>query len=31
MEHGCTWASRDADFARFEPLGLRFEHLALDG
>lgn len=29
MEHGCTWVSRDRDFATFEPHGLRFEHLVL--
>lgn len=29
IEHGCTWVSRDADFARFEPHGLRFSHLEL--
>jgi hypothetical protein len=29
MEHACTWVSRDDDFARFEPHGLRFEHLVL--
>jgi uncharacterized protein len=27
MEHGCTWVTRDGDFARFEPHGLRWRHL----
>lgn len=26
IEHACLWASRDADFVRYEPEGLRFEH-----
>ena len=26
---GCTWVSRDANFKRFEPHGLRWQHLAL--
>jgi hypothetical protein len=30
MAEGCTWVTRDADFARFEPHGLRWQHLALD-
>ncbi|MEX1171210.1 MAG: type II toxin-antitoxin system VapC family toxin [Chloroflexota bacterium] len=25
---GCTWVTRDADFAAFEPYGLRWRHLA---
>lgn len=27
---GCTWITRDGDFARFEPHGLRWQHLVLD-
>lgn len=27
IEHGCTWATRDGDFRRFAPLGLRWLHL----
>jgi uncharacterized protein len=27
---GCTWVTRDGDFARFEPHGLRWNHLVLD-
>ncbi|MBX9742809.1 MAG: hypothetical protein K2W99_04645 [Chthoniobacterales bacterium] len=23
MEHGCTWVTRDADFKKFKPHGLR--------
>jgi uncharacterized protein len=26
---GCTWVTRDRDFSRFEPHGLRWEHLVL--
>jgi hypothetical protein len=26
---GCTWVTRDRDFARFAPHGLRWEHLVL--
>ena len=26
---GCTWVTRDADFARFERHGLRWQHLVL--
>ncbi len=29
MEHGCELVSRDGDFARFEPHGLRWHHLIL--
>ena len=29
IAEGATWVSRDADFARFEPHGLRWQHLAL--
>lgn len=25
IEHGCTWVSRDTDFGRFAPHGLRWE------
>lgn len=28
IAEGCTWVSRDADFAGFEPHGLRWQHLA---
>lgn len=28
IEHGCTWVTRDRDFHRFTPFGLRFLHLA---
>lgn len=28
ISQGCTWVSRDADFAWFEPHGLRWQHLA---
>lgn len=31
IAEGCTWATRDADFARFVGQGLRWEHLVLDG
>lgn len=27
---GCTWVTRDRDFARFEPHGLRWQHLSLE-
>ncbi len=27
IESGCTWASRDRDFGRFVPFGLRWQHL----
>ena len=30
ISEGCTWVTRDSDFARFEPHGLRWEHLVLD-
>ena len=30
IAEGCTWVSRDADFAAFEPHGLRWQHLAFD-
>jgi toxin-antitoxin system PIN domain toxin len=30
ISEGCTWVSRDSDFARFEPHGLRWQHLVLD-
>ena len=29
ISEGCTWVSPDADFARFEPHGLRWRHLSL--
>jgi len=29
IAEGCTWVTRDADFARFEPHGLRWQHLVL--
>jgi toxin-antitoxin system PIN domain toxin len=29
IEEGCTFVTRDADFARFAPLGLRWQHLSL--
>jgi toxin-antitoxin system PIN domain toxin len=28
IAEGCTWVSHDPDFARFEPHGLRWQHLA---
>jgi hypothetical protein len=28
ISEGCTWVSRDAEFAGFEPHGLRWQHLA---
>lgn len=27
LEHGCLWVSRDSDFAKFVPSGLRWQHL----
>jgi toxin-antitoxin system PIN domain toxin len=30
ISQGCTWVTRDRDFAQFEPHGLRWEHLVLD-
>lgn len=30
MEHGCTWVTRDADFKKFKPHGLRLELLQPD-
>jgi uncharacterized protein len=29
IAEGCTWVSRDGDFARFTAHGLRFQHLVL--
>ena len=29
IAEGCTWVSRDGEFERFQPHGLRWEHLAL--
>jgi len=29
MANAATWVTRDADFRRFEPAGLRWEHLVL--
>ena len=29
IAHGCTWVTRDRDFSRFEPHGLRWQHLVL--
>lgn len=29
IAEGCTWVTRDADFALFEPHGLRWRHLVL--
>ena len=29
IAEGCTWITRDADFARFQAHGLTWEHLAL--
>jgi toxin-antitoxin system PIN domain toxin len=31
IEHGCTWISRDSDFARFTPYGLRWERWEENG
>jgi len=30
MAEGCTWVTRDAAFAAFEPHGLRWQHLVLE-
>lgn len=30
LSEGCTWVTRDHDFARFEAQGLRWHHLELD-
>jgi uncharacterized protein len=30
MAQGCTWVTRDVDFARFEAHGLRWKHLVLE-
>lgn len=30
MAEGCTWVTRDADFARFAPHGLRWQHLTFE-
>ena len=30
IEEGCTWVTRDGDFASFEPHGLRWQHLVLE-
>jgi toxin-antitoxin system PIN domain toxin len=30
LAEGCTWVTRDADFARFEAHGLRWTHLVLE-
>jgi uncharacterized protein len=30
LSEGCVWVTRDADFARFEPHGLRWQHLVLE-
>jgi len=27
---GCTWVTRDRDFSKFEPHGLRWQHLVLE-
>jgi toxin-antitoxin system PIN domain toxin len=29
IAEGCTWVTRDPDFGRFEPYGLRWQHLVL--
>jgi toxin-antitoxin system PIN domain toxin len=29
IAEGCTWVTRDGDFGRFQPHGLRWEHLVL--
>jgi uncharacterized protein len=31
IEHGCTWVSRDSDFGRFTPYGLRWEQWESEG
>jgi uncharacterized protein len=30
IAEGCTWVTRDADYKRFEPYGLRWQHLVLE-
>jgi hypothetical protein len=30
IAEGCTWVTRDADFKRFEPYGLRWQHRVLE-
>jgi uncharacterized protein len=30
ISEGCTWVTRDSDFARFEQHGLRWQHLVLE-
>ena len=30
VEHGCTFVTRDRDFAAFAPFGLNWQHLLLD-
>jgi uncharacterized protein len=30
ISEGCTWVTRDGDFARFEPHGLRWRHLSFE-
>jgi toxin-antitoxin system PIN domain toxin len=30
ISDGCTWVTRDRDFSRFEPHGLRWQHLVLE-
>ena len=30
IAHGCTWVTRDSDFARFVPHGLTWQHLVFD-
>lgn len=30
IAQGCTWVTRDADFGRFAPHGLRWQHLVLE-
>ncbi|HEY8869027.1 MAG TPA: TA system VapC family ribonuclease toxin [Candidatus Limnocylindrales bacterium] len=30
IAEGCTWVTRDSDFAKFEPHGLRWQHLVFD-
>jgi len=30
ISQGCIWVTRDGDFARFEPHGLRWQHLVLE-
>ena len=31
IAEGCTWVTRDGDFAAFEPHGLHWQHLVLEG